>query len=461
MAKTKTAFRCTECGATAPRWLGRCLECGEWNTLVEETAVASSVALGALSVTPVLAVDAERARPISQVDPIGAAPIPTGVAEFDRVLGGGLVAGSVTLLGGEPGMGKSTLLLQVGAGFARRGLRTLLVSAEESSSQVRARAGRLDALADELLLVHDTSMSNIAAHVSEHEPQLLLVDSIQTIADSNVPGAPGSLVQVRECAQQLVRLAKRRNLTVVLVGHVTKEGSLAGPRVLEHVVDTVLHFDGDQHHALRLVHASKHRFGPTQELGVFEMDEQGLVGVSDASALFLADRRAGAYGSVVTPVLEGSRSLLVEIQALLVPGPAPVDRRVAQGLDSQRLAVLLAVLDRRGRCATAGADVFTSVAGGVRVRDTAADLAVAVAVASARREVPIAADVVVLGELGLGGELRQVSRPAQRLREAARLGFTRAVVPAATPDVDGCALMRVRDLPETLAVLGLHGPGAS
>ena len=358
MTRTRVRHRCTDCGAQSPRWLGRCPECGEWNTLVEE--LDAPTARGAIVGTLAAAV------PIDQVDPLGAARRATGVAELDRVLGGGLVAGSVTLLGGEPGMGKSTLLLQALGRMAAGGARCLLVSAEESCEQVRLRAGRLGALEPNLLLVADTSLEHVVAQVEATEPDILAIDSIQTIVDPDLPGAPGSVAQVRECAHRLVRLAKERNLAVVLVGHVTKDGNLAGPRALEHVVDTVLQFEGDRHHALRMLHALKHRFGATHELGLFEMGESGLIDVPDPSALFLADRRPGSPGSIVVPVLEGARPLLVEVQALVNTTTAPMPRRSAQGLESSRLAMLLAVLDARAGMPLADTDVYTSVAGGVR-----------------------------------------------------------------------------------------------
>jgi len=450
MAKVRTPYRCAECGSAAPRWLGRCPECGEWNSLVEDRAPAS-LALGDAPV------------PIAEVDPVGATRRPTGVAELDRVLGGGLVPGSVTLLGGEPGMGKSTLLLQALGRLAEGGARCLLVSAEESKEQVRMRAGRLGALAPELFLVAETSLPAVLAQTEELSPHVLAVDSIQSVVDPDLPGTAGSVAQVRDCAQRLVRLAKEQGVITLLVSHVTKEGALAGPRVLEHVVDTVLSFEGDRHHALRLLHALKHRFGSTQELGLFEMGGRGLTDVSDPSALFLADRRAGAAGSVVAPVLEGARPLLVEVQALVAPTPAPLPRRSAQGLDASRLALLLAVLERRGGVPLAGADVYASVAGGVRVGEAGADLAVVLAVASARLGEPVDPGTVAVGEVGLGGEVRQVASGGRRLAEAARLGFTRAIVPASTPEAGselaGLEPVRVRDVGEALAAAELdRGP---
>jgi len=456
MTRTRVRHRCSECGAEASRWLGRCPDCGAWGTLAEETVEAP--VQGARRAAPGrLPAGVERPVPIAEVDPIGALRRSTGVAELDRVLGGGLVAGSVTLLGGEPGMGKSTLLLQALGSMAERGARCLLVCAEESPEQVRLRAERVRALSPNLLLVAETSLPYVLAHVEELAPDVLAIDSIQTVLDPDLPGTAGSVSQVRECAQRIVRLAKDRQLSTLLVGHVTKDGALAGPRALEHVVDTVVSFDGDRHHSLRMVHAVKHRFGSTQELGLFEMTGEGLVAVPDASALFLADRRTGTPGSVVAPMLEGARPLLVEIQALVSPTHAPMPRRSAQGLDTGRLSLLLAVLHRRARVSTAEADVYASVAGGVRVNETGADLAVALAVASAHIDVPVAAHTVALGEVGLGGELRGVPQAARRLSEASRLGFLKAIVPVSTPDVEGMHLRRVEDLGEALFVAGLGG----
>lgn len=451
MPKVRTVFRCAECGASPPRWLGRCPECGEWNSLVETYDQPSSASITTHPVGPL-----DVAMPIAEVDPIGATRRPTGVAELDRVLGGGLVSGSVTLIAGEPGMGKSTLMLQAVARLAEQGARCLLVTAEESKEQVRLRAERLSALAPGLLLVAETSLPAVLAHVERTGPDVLAIDSIQTVADPDLPGGPGSVAQVRDCAQRIVRLAKEQGVTALLVGHVTKEGVLAGPRVLEHVVDTVLSFEGDRHHALRLLHTLKHRFGSTQELGLFEMGERGLVDVPDPSVLFLADRRPGATGSVVAPVLEGARPLLVEVQALVAPTPAPLPRRSAQGLDASRLALLLAVLERRGSLSLAGCDVYASVAGGVRVGEAGADLAVVLAVASARVGVPVDARTVALGEVGLGGELRQVAQHPRRIAEAARLGFARAIVPVSSADAGGLELVRVADVGAALSAAGLE-----
>jgi DNA repair protein RadA/Sms len=344
------------------------------------------------------------------------------------VLDGGLVPGSVTLLGGEPGIGKSTLLLQLLAAWPKK---SLYVTAEESAQQVRLRAERLHALRDDVWLLSEASLTNIVAAIDSVAPTLIVIDSIQAVADPTLGSAPGSVVQVRGCAYRLVQEAKSRNIPVILVGHVTKEGGLAGPRVLEHVVDTVLSFEGDRHHALRLLRAVKHRFGSTSELGLFEMTETGLAGVPDASQMFLADRRPGTPGSIVVPTLEGQRPLLVEVQALTNPVSSGVPpRRSAQGLDPGRLAMLLAVLERRARLSLSQHEVYASVVGGVKLTEPSSDLGLCIALVSAATNTPTPSDLVVCGEVGLGGELRNVAHLSRRLAEAARLGFTRAIVPA-------------------------------
>lgn len=446
MARPRTVHRCTACGAGAPRWEGRCTGCGSWGTLVEE---AEAPAPGrrrpaAASAAPVALVD---------LDAGAAGPVPTGVDELDRVLGGGLVPGSVTLVGGEPGIGKSTLLLQALAAVAAAGRRGLLVCAEESAQQVRRRAGRLGALGEGTWLVAETSLPGILAAVEEVRPDVVVVDSIQTVWDPDAESGPGSVTQVRHCAQALTALAKAGGPAVVLVGHVTKDGALAGPRVLEHVVDTVLTFEGDRHHALRLLRSVKHRFGATGELGVFEMGEVGLQAVPDPGALFLGDRRPGTPGSVVFPAVEGHRPLLVELQALVIPSPLASPRRSVSGFDAGRLALLLAVLHQRADVACLATDVYVSVVGGVRVAEPGADLAVAVALASAALGRPVPEGVVVLGEVGLAGEVRAVAHAERRLREAARLGYGAAVVPASCPEVAEVAQLRVSSLGEAVGLL--------
>ncbi len=449
MTRTKVVHSCADCGTAHPKWSGQCTGCGAWNTLIEEAVgdATTQPGGGALALAEV--------RLLRDIDALLAAPRPTGIAELDRVLGGGVVAASVTLLGGEPGIGKSTLLLQLLAQWEGP---CLYVSAEESAQQVRLRAERLQASSANVWLVAETTLAGIIDAIERTSPSLVAIDSIQTIADQRLGSAPGAVAQVRECAQQLVVEAKRRDVAVVLVGHVTKDGALAGPRLLEHVVDTVLSFEGDRHHALRLLRAVKHRFGGTDELGLFEMTGAGLVGVPDPSQLFLADRRQQVAGSVVVPAVDGQRPLLIEVQALTVPVPAGFPaRRNAQGVDAGRLALLLAVLERRAGVATSGADVYVSTVGGVRLLEPGVDLAVAVAVASAATDQPIGASDVVLGEVGLGGEVRQVAHASRRLSEAARLGFRRAVVPASSPPCKGIELVRVRSLGHALAALGIDG----
>jgi len=448
MGKRRVIFQCSECGAAEPKWVGRCPACGEWNTLVEEVDAPVTAA-------PITATT-ERAVPIGEVDPTDWVPRPTGVDELDRVLSGGLVPGSVTLVGGEPGIGKSTLLLQAASSMTRSGGRTLYVSAEESRQQVRLRAERLGTLAPDLWLASETALPNLLAQLDEVKPELLVVDSIQTVFDPDLASAPGSVAQVRECAHRLVQEAKARAVSVVLVGHVTKEGAIAGPRVLEHVVDTVLAFEGERHHALRLLRAVKHRFGATSELGLFEMTDAGLVGVPDPGRLFLGDRHLGVPGSVVVPTMDGHRPLVVELQALVAKSTLPAPRRSAQGVDGGRLNLLLAVLQERVGVAMHDADVYVSAVGGMKVGEPGADLAVALALVSARVTTTLPGDLVACGEVGLGGEVRQVGQTARRLSEASRLGFHRAIVPKSAPAAPvGITAIRVSTVAEAIEAAGL------
>lgn len=389
--------------------------------------------------------------PLRGVDANVSSAQPTGVAEFDRVLDGGIVPGSVTLISGEPGIGKSTLLLQIVAAWSGR---ALYVSAEESAQQVRLRANRLGVGGDEAFLVAAMSIGDIVGAIDKVQPTLVVVDSVQTIADESIESAPGSVVQVRECSFRLVQEAKARGIAILLVGHVTKDGNIAGPRLLEHVVDTVVSFEGDRLHALRLVRAVKHRFGTTNELGLFEMTEHGLVGVPDASNMLLADRQHGVAGSVVVPTIDGQRPLLVEVQALTTKvnlGVTP--RRSAQGIESSRLAMLLAVLERRMGIAFSSLEVYVSVVGGVRLNDPGSDLAVCLALASAALDKPVPADLAVLGEVGLGGEIRHVPHVERRVSEAVRMGFRRVILPAnaRVDDAGRASLVRAATLADALS----------
>lgn len=417
--------RCRKCGAEHPKWAGQCGVCHHWNCL-EPAVDHGDQARPARSDRPVRLDDPHAAPP--------ARPRPTSIAELDTVLGGGIVPGSVTLLGGAPGIGKSTLMLQLLSAWHGP---TMYIAAEESAEQIRERAERLDIDRSSIWVHATTSVSSAIEAIQSHCPggqkcaELVVIDSIQTVTDPDLGGVSGGVAQVRACAQRLVDVAKASNVAFVLIGHITKDGNLAGPSTLEHVVDTVLHFEGDHHHALRQLRASKHRFGPTNELGVFEMTPGGLEAVDDPSAVLLADRRAGIPGSVIVPTVEGRRALVVEIQALTNPTPPGASaRRSAQGLDSRRLAMLLAVLERRARVGLGDLDVYASATGGLRLTEPGCDLGVAIAVASARLDAPVSSRVAVFGEVGLGGEIRQVPGLERRIAEARRLECTRIVVPA-------------------------------
>lgn len=473
MARSKTVYGCTECGIEAPQWTGWCPGCSATGSLVPRN-VAPDVAqarhsrsrpgsLGTDTGAPHEGVLTGTANAVPIVEAVarGLDPVATTITEVDRVLGGGLVPGSVTLLGGEPGIGKSTLTLQLAAALANQGRRCVYVAAEESAEQVASRAQRLGVMTPQVWLAAETSLPRVLELVDQVGPDMLVVDSVQAMSHPESASPPGSLQQVRECAQVLVDEAKRHALIVVMVGHVTKEGVLAGPKVLEHLVDTVLGFEGERHHALRLLRATKHRFGGTHELGLFEMGDAGLTEVRDPSSLFLADRHPAISGSVVAPVLDGQRPLLVEIQALVVPSQAPLPRRTAQGLDNGRVAQVLAVLERRADVRVSRSDVHVAVAGGVQVREPGADLAVALAVASSYTDNPLPASLAVCGEVGLGGELRQVQRTQHRLAEASRLGFEQAIVPLSAPDPPDehvrrrLRLHRLASVSQALATAGL------
>ncbi len=426
MAKEKNVYTCSECGANSPKWLGKCPGCGAWNTLIE--TVAESPATGrnrfaALSGTATIAV-------LADIEAVDMARTPTGHEELDRVLGGGIVEGGVVLIGGDPGIGKSTLLLQALDSLQRAGRKTLYITGEESGAQVALRARRLGLEGSRVQVLAEIQLEKMLAALDAVRPDIAVVDSIQTVYSEQLTSAPGSVAQVRECAAHLTRAAKASGVCVVLVGHVTKEGALAGPRVLEHMVDTVLYFEGDTHSSFRLVRAIKNRFGAVNEIGVFAMTERGLKGVSNPSAIFLSQHSEPVPGSCVMVTLEGTRPLLVEIQALVDNG-GPSPRRLSVGLDRDRLAMLLAVLHRHAGVACMDQDVFVNAVGGVRISEPAADLAVLLAITSSLRGKPLPKGFFAFGEVGLAGEVRPAPRGQERLKEAAKLGFSVALVPKA------------------------------
>jgi DNA repair protein RadA/Sms len=418
MAKVTVQFACTECGTTSGRWLGKCPGCGAFGTLLEELHGSPTGSAGARPTKPV---------PLGSVAADEATRIPTGVPELDRVLGGGLVPASLVLVGGEPGVGKSTLLLTALGAIARSGRRALLVTGEESAAQVSLRAARLGG-AENVEILAETELDVVCATLESERPDVCVIDSVQTLHASALGSAPGSVAQVREAAGRLLRVAKEAGVATVLVGHVTKDGAVAGPRVLEHLVDCVLQFEGDRYHEHRVLRAAKNRFGSTNELGVFEMTSAGLVGVPDPSELF-GRTHAGEVGAAVGCALEGTRPLLLEIQALVAPTDLAMPRRVGTGVDPKRLAMIVAVLGRHAGVALASADVFVNVAGGVRIEEPGADLAVALAISSAARGVPVREGLAAFGEIGLTGRLRQASQAERRLEECAKLGVAAVVVP--------------------------------
>ncbi len=450
MAKTapraRAPYSCGECGTTTAKWVGRCPECQAWGSITEAGPPLRTVAAGPVSAP---------ARPIADVDVEAARSRPTGVGELDRVLGGGLVPGAVVLLAGEPGVGKSTLLLEVAAKFSRPDARTLVVTGEESAAQVRLRAGRIGALSPSLYLAAETDLAAVLGQIDAVCPSLLVLDSVQTISAAEVEGSAGGVTQVREVAAALIRVAKARGIAVILVGHVTKEGTIAGPRLLEHLVDVVLHIEGDRHSRLRLLRAVKNRYGPADEVGCFDIRDDGIVGLPDPSGLFLSSRTDAVSGTCVTVTMEGRRALVAELQALVAPSALTMPRRATSGLDSARMAMVLAVVERRGRVALGKADVYAATVGGVRVVEPAADLALALAVASGAADRPLPAGMVAIGEVGLAGEVRPVGGLSQRLAEAARLGFTTALIPANAGTVPaGIAVTEVGDLRAALRALG-------
>jgi DNA repair protein RadA/Sms len=448
-APAKDPFRCTECGWTSTKWVGRCGECQAWGS-VEEIAAPKKLSLVAGTVTTA-------ATPIGEVNLERAKARSSGVSELDRVLGGGLVPGAAILLAGEPGVGKSTLLLSVAAESARQKMSALYISGEESASQVRLRAERLNAIDPNLWLAAETELGAVIAHIDQVKPELLVIDSIQTIASAAVDGAPGGVTQVREIAGALIRIAKERNITVVLVGHVTKDGSIAGPRLLEHLVDVVLNFEGERHSRLRLIRAMKNRFGASDEVGCFDMTENGIESLTDPTGLFTTRHTEPVPGTCVTVALEGRRPLLAEIQSLVgLPVAEGRDygnsRRVTSGLDNPRTAMTLAVLELRANIRLSGRDVYVATVGGMKMNEPSADLAVALSVASAAKGLALPADLVAIGEVGLAGEIRKVTGAQQRIAEAARLGFKRAMVPVGSEiKVSGIEVMEVARLEQAIA----------
>ena len=427
MAKDKSIYICTECGGTSPKWLGKCPSCEAWNTLVE--SVAEGTPKNRYNTSARGLVASQAVATLSEIEASDVDRQPTGIDELDRVLGGGIVAGGVVLIGGDPGIGKSTLLLQALDSLSRN-MKTLYVTGEESGAQVALRSRRLGLGSSQVRVLAEIQLEKISANIDQEQPAVCVIDSIQTVYSDQLSSAPGSVAQVRECAAQLTRLAKSSGTTIILVGHVTKEGALAGPRVLEHIVDTVLYFEGDTHSSFRLVRAIKNRFGAVNEIGVFAMTEKGLKGVSNPSAIFLSTHGEPVAGACVLVTLEGTRPLLVEIQALVDSG-GPSPRRLSVGIERDRLAMMLAVLHRHAGIASNDQDVFVNAVGGVRISEPAADLAVMLAIQSSLRGKPLPRGFIAFGEVGLAGEVRPAPRGQERLKEAAKLGFSVAVVPKA------------------------------
>jgi DNA repair protein RadA/Sms len=452
MSKLRSVFVCQSCGAQHARWLGRCPDCGEWNTLVEERVGAGPRAAGSASGAGA----ARQPEPITALTPASEERRTSGIGELDRVLGGGVVPGAVVLIGGDPGIGKSTLVLQALAHLATRGP-VLYVSGEESPQQIKMRADRLGVAEPRLLVLAETSVEAVLEQAQAVQPVVLAVDSIQTVFTEQLGAAPGSIGQVRESAARIVQFAKRHGLASVLVGHVTKEGAFAGPRVLEHMVDTVLYFEGDRGHAFRILRAVKNRFGSTNEIGVFEMKENGLQPVANPSALFLAERPVDVPGSVVVASLEGTRPILVELQALVSPSSLGTPRRTTLGMDPNRVALLVAILEKKMGLQLTGHDIFLNVAGGVRLDEPAADLGAVLAVASSFLNRPVDPHTLIAGEVGLAGEVRAIGQAEARVREGAKLGFRRCILPESSrrqlPSVDGVELRGVQSLNDAWEIL--------
>ncbi|MCM3741072.1 DNA repair protein RadA [Oceanobacillus luteolus] len=424
MAKRKNTFVCQDCGYESPKWMGKCPGCGNWNTMVEEIQASARGARHAGGTSRTISKPERITHLESQKEP----RITTEMREFNRVLGGGIVPGSLILIGGDPGIGKSTLLLQISAQLARK-LRVLYISGEESTRQTKLRADRLGIQEEELYVLSETNLYDISQQIEKLEPDLIIVDSIQTIYREEVTSAPGSVSQVRESTGELMKIAKTNNIAIFIVGHVTKEGAIAGPRLLEHMVDTVLYFEGERHHTYRILRSVKNRFGSTHEMGIFEMREEGLREVINASEIFLEERKEGTAGSTVVASMEGTRPILVEIQALIAPSSFGNPRRMATGIDSNRVSLIMAVLEKRMGFMLQNQDAYLKVAGGVKLDEPAIDLAIALSIASSFRDQPTASKDIFIGEVGLTGEIRRVSRIEQRVQEASKLGFERVICP--------------------------------
>lgn len=445
MAKKKTKFMCRDCGYESPKWMGRCPGCGEWNTMDEEVSIVTKGPKGAFQHTTVTN---QKAVPISQVETVEEPRILTDLAELDRVLGGGIVPGSLILIGGDPGIGKSTILMQVASILANKKERVLYISGEESIRQTKLRAERLQVTSDELFIYAETNLSQIHETVHQVKPEFVVVDSIQTVYHPEITSAPGSVSQVRECTSELMRIAKTENIAIFIVGHVTKEGQIAGPRLLEHMVDTVLYFEGDRHHSYRILRSVKNRFGSTNELAIFEMVQAGLKEVLNPSELFLSERAKSGAGSTVVASMEGTRPILVEVQALVTPSSFNYPKRMATGVDQNRISLLMAVLEKRMGMLLQAQDAYIKVTGGVKLDEPAIDLAVIASIVSSYKEQPVGLTDCFIGEVGLTGEVRRVSRIEQRVTEAAKLGFTRVFLPAS--NIGGW------DIPKGVQVIGVE-----
>ena len=445
MAKRKTKFMCNSCGYESAKWMGRCPGCGEWNTMVEEIEVVTK---GPRRTFQHSESTAQKATPITAIEIAEEPRVDTDLNELNRVLGGGIVPGSLVLIGGDPGIGKSTLLLQVSALLANKGQRVLYMSGEESVRQTKLRAERLGVTSSELYIYSETNLELVNEAIDNVEPKFVIIDSIQTVHHPEVTSAPGSVSQVRECTAELMRIAKTKNIAIFLVGHVTKEGQIAGPRLLEHIVDTVLYFEGERHHTYRILRSQKNRFGSTNEIAIFEMLQGGLKEVLNPSELFLQERSQGAAGSTVVASMEGTRPILVEIQALVTPTSFNYPKRMASGLDQNRVQLLMAVLEKRMGMLLQTQDAYIKVAGGVKLDEPAIDLAVLTTIVSSYKDVAVSAHDCFIGEVGLTGEVRRVSRVEQRVQEAAKLGFKRAIIPAS--NLGGW------DFPEGIRVIGVE-----